>query len=82
MLCEVAASIEAMRAADCWLIGTNDHQILDVARALSDGPIDLDGALVFHLAGRFVPLRQSLVPRVDPFLAVDAQHLVLEARAN
>ena len=49
----VARAIESMEAADYWLIGTNDHQILNVARALSDSPVDLEGSLVFHLAGRF-----------------------------
>ncbi len=49
----VAPAIEAMQPADYWLIGTNDHQILNVAAALRDSPVDLGGSLVFHLAGRF-----------------------------
>jgi predicted short-subunit dehydrogenase-like oxidoreductase (DUF2520 family) len=46
------ARLDQMRPADCWLIGTGDDQIADVARALRDAGVDLGGALVFHLAGR------------------------------
>ena len=49
----VATALDAMQPADYWLIGTNDHQILNVSRALSESPVGFDGALVFHLAGRF-----------------------------
>ena len=49
----VAESIGAMQPADCWLIGTGDDQINDVATALAESRTDLSGALVFHLAGRF-----------------------------
>jgi predicted short-subunit dehydrogenase-like oxidoreductase (DUF2520 family) len=47
------ARLGDMQAADCWLLGTGDDQIAGVALALRDAPVDLDGALVFHLAGRY-----------------------------
>jgi len=58
------ASIADMAPAGFWMIGTNDHQIEDVAAILASSHADLDGALVFHLAGRFglevlAPLKQS-----------------------
>ncbi|MCW8872223.1 MAG: DUF2520 domain-containing protein [Xanthomonadales bacterium] len=48
-----AESVGDMPAADLWLIGSGDDQVLSVARALAAARTDLDGALVFHLAGRF-----------------------------
>ncbi len=48
-----ARSIPAMRPADFWLIGANDSQILSLASKLAGARDDLEGALVFHLAGRF-----------------------------
>ena len=48
-----AESVGEMQAAECWLIGTGDDQVHTVARALAEARPDLDGALVFHLAGRF-----------------------------
>jgi len=48
-----AESIADMNPAPFWMIGTNDHQILQVAESLSASRDDLEGALVFHLAGRF-----------------------------
>jgi len=45
--------VAAMPPADCWLIGTGDDQIASVARELAEAGVDLNGTLVFHLAGRF-----------------------------
>lgn len=42
-----------MEPADAWLIGTGDDQIADVAQSLADTAKNLEGSLVFHLAGRF-----------------------------
>ncbi|MBT8049334.1 MAG: DUF2520 domain-containing protein [Xanthomonadales bacterium] len=42
-----------MEAADFWLIGTNDDQIKPVAKLLRERRVNREGALVFHLAGRF-----------------------------
>jgi predicted short-subunit dehydrogenase-like oxidoreductase (DUF2520 family) len=47
------AQLGDMRSADCWLLGTGDDQIAGVALALRDARAELDGALVFHLAGRY-----------------------------
>ena len=44
--------IEDMPPAACWLIGSGDDQVLAVAQALASSRDDLQGALVFHLAGR------------------------------
>ena len=49
----VAGAIEDMQAADYWLIGANDSQLLKLASDLADSRADVDSALVFHLAGRF-----------------------------
>jgi predicted short-subunit dehydrogenase-like oxidoreductase (DUF2520 family) len=49
----VAEEIQDMRPADYWLIGANDSQILQLASDLASTRDDLDGVLVFHLAGRF-----------------------------
>jgi len=48
-----ARGIESMEAADYWLIGASDHQISAVAHSIANQRHDLDGVLVFHLAGRF-----------------------------
>jgi len=48
-----AVSLQTMAPADCWLIGTGDDQIQDMARALGESGQSLEGALVIHLAGRF-----------------------------
>jgi predicted short-subunit dehydrogenase-like oxidoreductase (DUF2520 family) len=42
-----------MQAADYWLIGANDGQILALASQLAEQRDDLENGLVFHLAGRF-----------------------------
>lgn len=67
------ARLEEMRPADCWLIGTGDDQIAGAALALSGAGIAVDGALVFHLAGRcgldvLAPLakRGALVAALHP----------------
>ena len=49
----VADSLADMRPAELWLIGTGDGQIADVAGRLAAARRDLEGTLVFHLAGRF-----------------------------
>jgi predicted short-subunit dehydrogenase-like oxidoreductase (DUF2520 family) len=50
---KAAYSIESMQAADFWLIGTSDQQISSVAHSMAANRSDLEGAIVFHLAGRF-----------------------------
>jgi predicted short-subunit dehydrogenase-like oxidoreductase (DUF2520 family) len=47
------AQITDMRPADYWLIGTGDGEIGPMAQRLADSRADLEGSLVFHLAGRF-----------------------------
>ena len=47
------SSIAEMGQADYWLIGTTDSQVQPVATALHSSGLNLEGALVFHLAGRF-----------------------------
>jgi predicted short-subunit dehydrogenase-like oxidoreductase (DUF2520 family) len=49
----VADSVGDMPRADIWLIGCGDDQVSSVALALAEARDDLEGALVFHLAGRF-----------------------------
>ncbi len=48
-----AASLRDMKPADCWLIGCSDDQVESVAQTLANDREDLQGRLVFHLAGRF-----------------------------
>jgi predicted short-subunit dehydrogenase-like oxidoreductase (DUF2520 family) len=48
-----AEGIPGMEPADFWLIGANDSQIQKLAADLAEARDDLEGALVFHLAGRF-----------------------------
>lgn len=48
-----ADNIRGMQAADYWLIGANDGQILALASQLAEQRDDLENGLVFHLAGRF-----------------------------
>jgi predicted short-subunit dehydrogenase-like oxidoreductase (DUF2520 family) len=48
-----AEGIPGMEPADFWLIGANDSQIQKLASELAEARDDLEGALVFHLAGRF-----------------------------
>lgn len=59
-----ASAIQDMRPAAFWLIGASDSQIPELARQLNAARHDLQGALVFHLAGRFglevlSPLQES-----------------------
>jgi predicted short-subunit dehydrogenase-like oxidoreductase (DUF2520 family) len=49
----VVKNFTEMEPADFWLIGASDDQIADVALLLAEAHADLQGALVFHLAGRF-----------------------------
>jgi predicted short-subunit dehydrogenase-like oxidoreductase (DUF2520 family) len=67
-------SVADMPAADLWLIGSGDDQILPVARALATAGTDLDGALVFHLAGRFG--LDALAPLAKRGAEVAAMHPV------
>jgi len=46
-------NLQEMTQADFWLIGTNDDQVLTVARAMAGLEHLMTGPLVFHLAGRF-----------------------------
>ena len=79
------ARLGDMRPADCWLIGTGDDQIAKVALALRDAQADLDGALVFHLAGRhglevLAPLaeRGALPAALHPVRSLTHDRLTLE----
>jgi predicted short-subunit dehydrogenase-like oxidoreductase (DUF2520 family) len=50
----IAAETAAdLKPADFWLIGTTDQQIEPVAAQLAGLDVNLEGSLVFHLAGRF-----------------------------
>ncbi|RPH96876.1 MAG: DUF2520 domain-containing protein [Lysobacterales bacterium] len=68
------ARLDEMRPADCWLIGTGDDQIAAAALALRDTGFDLDGALVFHLAGRCG--LEVLAPLADRHAHLAALHPV------
>ena len=46
-------NLAEMSPAECWLIGSSDHQISGITHLLDASEHDLNGALVFHLAGRF-----------------------------
>ncbi len=70
----VAGAIEDMQAADYWLIGANDSQLLKLASDLADSRADLDSALVFHLAGRFG--LDVLAPLADSGAELAALHPV------
>ena len=79
-----AQCIEHMPAAHYWLIGTGDDQIATVAEGLSAVRDDLDGALVFHLAGRFgldvlMPLQQrgAHLAAMHPVRSLTHNHLTL-----
>jgi len=77
-----ADDIPGMAAADYWLIGTSDAQILPVAKVLAASRDDLAGCLVFHLAGRFgldvlEPLaeRGALLAAMHPVRSLTHAHL-------
>jgi len=69
-----ADSVGDMPAANLWLISCGDDQILSVARALAAARTDMDGALVFHLAGRFG--LDVLAPLAEQGAEVAAMHPV------
>ncbi len=69
-----ADCIDDMPAADLWLIGSGDDQVLSVARALAAARTDLDDSLVFHLAGRFG--LDVLAPLAERGAEVAAMHPV------
>jgi predicted short-subunit dehydrogenase-like oxidoreductase (DUF2520 family) len=82
---EPAVSIAAMPAAECWLIGTSDGQIEAVSAAMGETRRDLDGVLVFHLAGRFgleilesLAVRGALVAALHPVRSLTHDHLSLD----
>jgi len=68
------SSLEQMKPADFWLIGTNDDQVEVVAQALTARRSDLRGSLVFHLAGRFG--LDVLAPLDQPGIHLAALHPV------
>ena len=77
-------SIEHMPAGDYWVIGTGDDQIATVAEGLAAVRDDLDGALVFHLAGRFgldvlTPLQErgAYLAAMHPVRSLTHNHLTL-----
>jgi predicted short-subunit dehydrogenase-like oxidoreductase (DUF2520 family) len=71
--------------ANCWLIGTGDDQIAHVAAALGAERRDLEGALVFHLAGRFgvevleaLDGHDALLATLHPVRSLTHDHLSLD----
>ena len=50
---EAVSTFEDLGPADIWLIGTGDDRIRSAAEDLAACGVALDGALLFHLAGRF-----------------------------
>jgi predicted short-subunit dehydrogenase-like oxidoreductase (DUF2520 family) len=79
------ADISEMGPADAWLIGTGDGQIAETALQLAEAGIELDGSLVFHLAGRFglevlAPLGQggALTAALHPVRSLTHAQLALE----
>jgi predicted short-subunit dehydrogenase-like oxidoreductase (DUF2520 family) len=50
---QAATCLSEMGPADYWLIGTSDDQILNVAHEMAQTVSNLEGSLVFHLAGRY-----------------------------
>jgi predicted short-subunit dehydrogenase-like oxidoreductase (DUF2520 family) len=82
----VAHGIEHMPPADYWLIGTGDDQIATVAKGLAAVRDDLEGNLVFHLAGRFgldvlMPLQErgAHLAAMHPVRSLTHNHLTLAA---
>ena len=74
-----------MGQADYWLIGTTDSQVQPVATALHSSGLNLEGALVFHLAGRFgldvlAPLddRNTLLAALHPVRSLTHSGLSIE----
>ena len=79
------ASLDAMQPADFWLIGTGDDQVAGVASALAESGPAREGALVFHLAGRFgldvlAPLvaRGALLAALHPVRSLTRERLSLD----
>ena len=79
------SSIAEMGQADYWLIGTTDSQVQPVATALHSSGLNLEGALVFHLAGRFgldvlAPLddRNTLLAALHPVRSLTSSGLSIE----
>ena len=67
------------------MIGTSDHQIMQAAGMLADSGLQLQGCLVFHLAGRFgvdvlAPLEGSgaQLAALHPVRSLTHEHLELE----
>lgn len=84
-----ADGIADMPTADCWLIGTGDDQIAGVAAAIGRTRSDLEGALVFHLAGRFglgvldaVAGAGALTAALHPVRSLTHDHLSLDGFAG
>lgn len=83
------ASLDEMQPADFWLIGTGDDQVADVASALGESGFAFDGALVFHLAGRFglevlAPLtgHGALLAALHPVRSLTRERLSLDEFEN
>ena len=81
--------IAGMPRADCWLIGTGDDQIAAVAAAIGAARRDLEGTLVFHLAGRFglevlaaLAGAGALVAALHPVRSLTHDHLSLDGFAG
>jgi len=86
---KAALSIDTMQTADFWLIGTSDRQIDGVARSLAASRDDLNGAVVFHLAGRFgveilepLPEKGAMVAALHPVRSLTHSDLSLDDFEN
>jgi predicted short-subunit dehydrogenase-like oxidoreductase (DUF2520 family) len=78
-------SVREMPHSRFWLIGTSDHQIVPAAETLAGCGAQLQGGLVFHLAGRFgvevlAPLAGSgaQLAALHPVRSLTHEHLELE----
>ena len=86
----IGAGIPVQTATDMpdahyWMIGTSDHQIATVAEMLANSGVQLEGCLVFHLAGRFgVDVLAALegsgakLAALHPVRSLTHEHLDLE----
>ena len=77
------------KPARYWLIGVNDDQIETVARMLSETPVELEGAIVFHICGRhsvdiLSPLasRGCRIAAVHPVRSLTHNNLLLDEFAG
>ena len=82
---EALDDMARFRPARFWLIGANDDQIETAARALAESPVELEGAIVFHLCGRHsvdilapVTSRGCKIAAVHPVRSLTHNNLLLD----